>query len=161
MILGANGCGKTTIIECLKYAITGEFPPGSNHGQSFVHDPKIAKSAETLGRVKLRVSNIHGQKIICTRPVKCLRKKNKQLQFSTMQSTIHGVDPETGEEVTTTNRCADVNILMCNAMGILLEIFQFMYVLTLLLKIILIFQEYPKQLLIMLYFVIKKIRVGH
>lgn len=24
VIVGANGCGKTTIIECLKYATTGE-----------------------------------------------------------------------------------------------------------------------------------------
>lgn len=85
-----------------------------------MHDPKIAKSAETMGRIKLRVTNIHGQKLICTRPVKCLRKQNKQLQFSALQSTIHGVDPETGEEVTTTNRCVDVNMQMCNAMGILI-----------------------------------------
>lgn len=29
MIVGANGCGKTTIIECLKYICTGSFPPGA------------------------------------------------------------------------------------------------------------------------------------
>ena len=27
MIVGANGCGKTTIIESLKYASTGYLPP--------------------------------------------------------------------------------------------------------------------------------------
>ena len=41
MIVGANGCGKTTIIECLKYACTGALPPGARNGQSFVHDPKV------------------------------------------------------------------------------------------------------------------------
>ena len=42
MIVGANGCGKTTIIECLKYACTGTLPPGARNGQSFVHDPKAS-----------------------------------------------------------------------------------------------------------------------
>jgi len=42
LILGPNGTGKTTIIEALKYATTGEFPPDSNKGKSFVHDPNLA-----------------------------------------------------------------------------------------------------------------------
>ena len=41
VIVGANGCGKTTIIECLKYITTGSLPPGTGTGQSFVHDPKV------------------------------------------------------------------------------------------------------------------------
>lgn len=33
VITGANGCGKTTIIECLKYVTTGELPPGTTNGE--------------------------------------------------------------------------------------------------------------------------------
>lgn len=42
LILGPNGTGKTTIIEALKYATTGEYPPGSDKGKSFIHDPMLA-----------------------------------------------------------------------------------------------------------------------
>ena len=41
LILGPPGCGKTTIIECLRYAVTGQFPVGAKSGANFVHDPKI------------------------------------------------------------------------------------------------------------------------
>lgn len=31
-----------TIIECLKQACTGELPPNTRNGQSFIHDPKVS-----------------------------------------------------------------------------------------------------------------------
>lgn len=40
LIVGSNGSGKTTIIECLKYATTGELPPNTKNG-AFIHDPKV------------------------------------------------------------------------------------------------------------------------
>ena len=33
IIVGDNGCGKTTIIECLKIGCTGSLPPTVNNGQ--------------------------------------------------------------------------------------------------------------------------------
>lgn len=56
LIVGANGCGKTTIIECIKYALTGEYPPNSNMGQNFLNDPKQNGLNEVKGYVRLRVS---------------------------------------------------------------------------------------------------------
>ncbi|CAB1120817.1 unnamed protein product [Ectocarpus sp. CCAP 1310/34] len=56
MIVGANGCGKTTVIECLKYACTGALPPGARNGQSFVHDPKVSGTNEVKANIKLRFS---------------------------------------------------------------------------------------------------------
>lgn len=46
LILGQNGCGKTTIIEALKYATCGEFPAGTEKGRYFIHDPKLAHVTE-------------------------------------------------------------------------------------------------------------------
>lgn len=48
LIVGYNGSGKTTIIECLKYATTGEQPPNSKVGGAFIHDPKVGSSIKLL-----------------------------------------------------------------------------------------------------------------
>lgn len=53
LILGQNGCGKTTIIESLKYAVSGDLPPGAKQGQLFVHDPKISRKIEVSHYVLL------------------------------------------------------------------------------------------------------------
>ena len=45
IIVGANGSGKTSIIEGLKYICTGALPPGCDRGRSFVHDPKTSGKA--------------------------------------------------------------------------------------------------------------------
>jgi DNA repair protein RAD50 len=49
LILGHNGAGKTTIIECLRLMTTGVFPPNSDNGKSFVLDPKIKESVSVTG----------------------------------------------------------------------------------------------------------------
>ena len=53
MIVGANGCGKTTVIECLKYACTGALPPGARNGHSFVHDPKVRTACTPLSLIHI------------------------------------------------------------------------------------------------------------
>lgn len=45
LIVGYNGSGKTTIIECLKYATTGELPPNSKSG-AFIHDPNVSATVD-------------------------------------------------------------------------------------------------------------------
>lgn len=41
IIVGANGCGKTTIIESLKFVCTGLLPPNTKSGHNFVNDPSL------------------------------------------------------------------------------------------------------------------------
>jgi DNA repair protein RAD50 len=48
LIVGFNGSGKTTIIECLRYATTGELPPGTRGaGAPFIHDPKVSTAPDS------------------------------------------------------------------------------------------------------------------
>ena len=51
-----------TIIESLKYITTEVMPPGCGRGQSFVHDPKMAKEMAVKGQIKLRVKTAKGEK---------------------------------------------------------------------------------------------------
>merc|ERR1719440_447312 len=67
MIVGANGCGKTTIIECLKYACTGSLPPSARSGQSFVNDPSMTDSTEVKANMKLRMNNIKNMVTVIVR----------------------------------------------------------------------------------------------
>jgi DNA repair protein RAD50 len=53
IIVGANGTGKTTIIEALRYASCGQLPPDATRGIGFVHDLDRAGSASVKGKVSL------------------------------------------------------------------------------------------------------------
>ena len=55
LILGANGTGKTTILECLRFAITGCMPPFSRSGKSFVNDPTLRGRTKTTASIDLHM----------------------------------------------------------------------------------------------------------
>jgi DNA repair protein RAD50 len=48
VIVGSNGAGKTSIIECLRYAASNDMPPVSK--SSFVHDPKVSSKVALASR---------------------------------------------------------------------------------------------------------------
>lgn len=56
--------GKTTIIEALKYACTGEQPLHTSGGK-FVCDPKLVGEPEVKGQVKLKFVNVSGREGLC------------------------------------------------------------------------------------------------
>lgn len=75
VIVGHNGSGKTTIIECLKYATTGDQPANTRLGGAFVHDPKMANEKEVKAQVKLRFRAANGQLMLVVRNLAVALKK--------------------------------------------------------------------------------------
>ncbi|XP_046392012.1 DNA repair protein RAD50 [Ischnura elegans] len=114
LILGQNGCGKTTIIESLKFALTGELPHGG--GTSFIHDPKVANSREVMGQIRLQFYDIKGKEVTIVRSMKCAQSSAK-LSYSTLDQIISRKD-EFGAPVSLDTRCADIEAEMSQSVGV-------------------------------------------
>uniref|UniRef100_A0A7S3JZ17 Rad50/SbcC-type AAA domain-containing protein n=1 Tax=Aureoumbra lagunensis TaxID=44058 RepID=A0A7S3JZ17_9STRA len=94
MIVGTNGCGKTTIIECLKFALAGSYPPGGTEkGKNFVHDPRVSGLTEVKANVKLRFYAKTGDRYVVFRYMNV--KQNKTRQTFTQ---LDGVLSKVGED---------------------------------------------------------------
>ncbi|KAL0145178.1 DNA repair protein RAD50 [Mucor lusitanicus] len=107
LIVGSNGAGKTTIIESLRYACTGDLPPNSKNG-AFVNDPKVAGINEVKAQIKLKFYNVNGQKMVCSRSLAVTQKKATVTQRS-IDNALLRYDPVTGEAFSITSRCADMD----------------------------------------------------
>lgn len=117
LIVGSNGAGKTTIIECLKLSCTGELPPNSRSGHTFVHDPKVAGETETKGQIKLRFKTAAGKDVVCIRSFQLTQKASK-MEFKAIESVLQTINPHTGEKVCLSYRCADMDREIPALMGV-------------------------------------------
>ncbi|KAH3687832.1 hypothetical protein WICPIJ_001207, partial [Wickerhamomyces pijperi] len=86
LIVGSNGVGKTTIIECLKFATTGELPPNAKGG-AFVHDPLMMDDKSVKAEVKLAFKSVTGDSMICSRPL-LLTLTKKSATFKSMDGQL-------------------------------------------------------------------------
>lgn len=116
LILGPNGTGKTTIIECLKYITTGELPPGGKNGAAFINDPKIARETEVKAQVCLQFYDMKGELCTGKRSLVATQKKNK-VEMKTLEGLIVK-KLSNGEKVTISSKCAEMDREMISLLGV-------------------------------------------
>ncbi|XP_065882779.1 DNA repair protein RAD50.L-like isoform X2 [Dysidea avara] len=115
VIYGANGTGKTTIIECLKYVATGDMPPNSKGG-AFVYDPNIAGKCEVMAQVKLEFKDTAKNEVTCSRSLRATQKDRGPLKNETIDSSMLKI--EDGKKIKITSRCGDMNSEMARRLGV-------------------------------------------
>eukprot|EP01105_Mastigella_eilhardi_P026007 TRINITY_DN7299_c0_g1_i1.p1 TRINITY_DN7299_c0_g1~~TRINITY_DN7299_c0_g1_i1.p1 ORF type:complete len:1310 (-),score=417.85 TRINITY_DN7299_c0_g1_i1:141-4070(-) len=116
LLVGQNGCGKTTVIECLKYACTGELPPNCKNGQAFIHDTRVANLASVKAQIKLKFTGVSGKPYIVTRFMSLTQKAQKQ-ECKTLESALQTYTKE-GKKVSQSCKCSDLDKLIPNLMGV-------------------------------------------
>ncbi|KAK2738759.1 DNA repair protein rad50 [Myotisia sp. PD_48] len=114
LIVGYNGSGKTTIIECLKYATTGDLPPNSKGG-AFIHDPKLCGEKEVFAQVKLAFRATSSAKMVVTRSLQLTVKK-----LTRQQKTLDGqlLMVKEGERTAISSRVAELDQIMPQYLGV-------------------------------------------
>lgn len=107
LLVGQNGCGKTTVLEALKFICTGDLPPGTNNGRGFVHDPKICGKRECMGQIKLHIKSSQGDDYIITKSMK-VEQKPTNMSFSRLDSSIQ-IKNTNGELKEISSRNTDID----------------------------------------------------
>ena len=115
LVVGYNGSGKTTIIECLKYATTGMQPPNSSKGGAFVHDPKLCGENEVMAQVKLSFKSSSGAKMVVTRSLQLTVKKATRSLKSLEGQLLMLKD---GERTSISSRVAELDQIMPQYLGV-------------------------------------------
>ncbi|KAM6907880.1 DNA repair protein RAD50 [Xenentodon cancila] len=114
VLVGPNGAGKTTIIECLKYATSGELPPGAK-GAAFVHDPKDAHETDVRAQIRLLFTDINGEKVTVQRSMSCTQKA-KTYSFKSLEQVISRI--KDGQKVSLPSKCGDMDREMISSLGV-------------------------------------------
>lgn len=120
VIVGPNGSGKTTVIECLKYATTGDQPPNTRGG-AFVHDPKMANEKEVKAQVKLRFNAANGTRMLAVRNLSVTMKKNNTMTMKTLESILALADSSAekgGKRGVISTKCAEIDTEIPHLLGV-------------------------------------------
>lgn len=114
IVAGQNGSGKTTIIECLKFATTGTLPPGSKLQGAFIHDPGLEGEREVMAQVKLQFHSPNGTRLVATRSLQLTVKKATRSQ-KTLEALL--LMDRHGQKTTLSTRVAELDQQVPNYLG--------------------------------------------
>lgn len=117
LIVGTNGSGKTTIIECLRYATTNELPPNTKNGASFINDPNLHNSNETKAQIKLAFQNTKKINMILSKSLMAIKNlRSNQISFKTKENQLMAIHH--GEKQTISSKVADIENLIPHHLGV-------------------------------------------
>lgn len=106
LVVGINGSGKTTIIESLKYAVTGILPPGAKTGGAFIHDPALNGNTKSFAQIKLAFHDTKGIPLLVTRNLELTAKKTGR-SMKTLEAQL--VVDRKGDRASISTRVAELD----------------------------------------------------
>lgn len=123
LIVGPNGSGKTTIIECLKMASCGQLPPNSKLGHGFVHDPQVARLPEVKAQIRMlfKTGVMPKDKEICA--IRSFQLTNRRVAgrvrptFKALESVLRTM-AEDGSKASLSHKCVDMDTQVPDLMGV-------------------------------------------
>ncbi|KAG9247672.1 putative DNA repair protein RAD50 [Calycina marina] len=114
LIVGCNGSGKTTIIECLRYATTGMQPPNTKGG-AFIRDPQLNQEKEVMAQVKIKFHTPHTQFVV-SRQLQCTVKAGNKRSMKSLESAFSMY--RDGQKETFSRREGDINKIVTQKLGV-------------------------------------------
>jgi len=123
LIVGPNGSGKTTIIECLKMASCGSLPPNARLGHGFIHDPQIAHLPEVKAQIRMlfKTGVMAKDREICA--IRSFQLTNRRVggkikpQYKALESVLRTMS-EDGNKASLSHKCADMDVQVPELMGV-------------------------------------------
>ncbi|KAK6860158.1 hypothetical protein PG995_003794 [Apiospora arundinis] len=103
LIVGYNGSGKTTIIECL------------NKGGAFIHDPSLTGEREVLAQVKLKFRTPPNAEHVVSRRIQLTVKKTARSQ-KTLESTMSTI--RDGERTVLSSKNAQIDNMVPKTLNV-------------------------------------------
>ncbi|KAL3316536.1 DNA repair protein rad50 [Cichlidogyrus casuarinus] len=118
LILGPNGTGKTTIIECLKYVTIGELPSGSKVGATFIYDPKLVHETEIKAKVSIQFSDTKSRVNTISRSmVATIKDDKKPPTMKSLDASMKCLDPN-GKITSISSRCTEIGQEVVSRLGV-------------------------------------------
>eukprot|EP00756_Hemistasia_phaeocysticola_P032492 Hpha_TRINITY_DN16409_c0_g6::TRINITY_DN16409_c0_g6_i1::g.162693::m.162693/K10866/RAD50; DNA repair protein RAD50 len=114
-IVGPNGSGKTTIIEAIRNACTGDLP---GQGRAFVHDPKVLGTMDVKAQIRMQFRGANGQQYLVNRSFQLTQKAAGAQKFETLDAHLQSRDPRSGNVVSQSLRGGELDRVIPELMGV-------------------------------------------